>query len=84
MGDSKADVLMKCGEPVSKETVGQRVEGQAETRWRSLYSHRHEYEETQTNIEQWLMDVGRGQFFRILTFEGSQLVKIEMTETRRD
>ena len=81
---------MKCGEPLSKETVGHGVKGQAETRWRSVnsarhkYKARHEYEETQTNKEKWLVNVGRGQFFRILTFEGSQLVKIEMTKTRRD
>ena len=84
MGDSKADVLTKCGEPIYKEKVGRQTTGRVTTRLKSLNSAKHKYKETETNREQWLMNVGSGQFFRVLTFEGWELVKIEKTKTRAE
>lgn len=84
MGDSKADVLIKCGEPIYKETVGRQTTGRAATRMKSLNSAKLKYKETEANREQWLMKVGSGQFFRVLTFEGWELVNIEKTKTRAE
>jgi len=84
VGDSKADVLTKCGEPIYKEKVGHQTTGRVTTGLKSLNSAEHEYEETETDREEWLMNVGSGQFFRVLTFEGSELVKIEKTKERAE
>jgi hypothetical protein len=84
VGDSKADVLIKCGEPIYRETVGRQTTGRGTTRMKSLNSAKLKYKETEASREQWLMKVGSGQFFRVLTFEGWELVNIEKTKTRAE
>lgn len=82
MGDSKADVLTKCGEPVYKEKVGSQTTGRATTRLTSFNSARHKYRQIENDREEWLVNVGSGQFFRVLTFKGWEIIKIEKTDTR--
>jgi Protein of unknown function (DUF2845) len=63
VGDRKFTVGKKCGEPVSREFIGERTtmdKGQERT----------------DDIEEWVFDLRYG-FFDILTFEGGKLVKIE-------
>jgi len=63
VGDRKFTVAHKCGEPISRELVGERTcmeRGQERTDY----------------IEEWIFDLRYG-FFDILTFEGGKLIKIE-------
>lgn len=57
LGDTKLDVLDKCGEPLFREIVS----GADERR-----------------VEQWIYRPGSGQFDRILTFRGIDLVDIDV------
>ncbi len=78
-GDTKPVVLLRCGEPFYRETVGirsfeakQRIkrkpDGTADT-------------ELQTGavitVERWYYNLGSNQFIRAVTFEGDTVVRIE-------
>jgi hypothetical protein len=68
-GDTKGEVLIKCGEPIFKEDIGEKT------------VHRKFYNSiisTTVFVEKWTYDLGYGQFMRILTFEGDTLVEIEL------
>jgi hypothetical protein len=82
VGDTKADVLTKCGQPLYKEKVGSQTTGRGTTHWTSFNSARHRYKEIESDREEWLVNVGPGQFFRLLTFTGWKLTRIEKTDTR--
>ena len=63
VGDRKFTVANKCGEPISRELIGERT-----------YTERGQ--ERTDYIEEWIFDLRYG-FFDILTFEGGKLIKIE-------
>jgi hypothetical protein len=60
-------VLKKCGEPLLKEPVGEKI-----LRNGSSYN--------KIFIEKWAYDMGKYRFTRILTFYGMELVNIERGE----
>ena len=68
MGDFKADVLLKCGEPFLKDTVyvdgGESVTGAADKHGHCLA------------IDQWTYNPGPGQFLTVLDFRAGRLVRI--------
>jgi len=89
-GDTKAEVLIKCGEPLTRETIA--IEENTEyaelaLKYPVLYKHGllknkkgvtvgKETTVTQ-NIDQWTYHLGQGKFLRILYFEGGKLVAVE-------
>jgi len=68
-GASKAEVLLRCGEPLMRETVGDIRQQTPDGR-------------TRLRVEEWTYDVGEGSFLRILTFHGGTLVEIDTGERR--
>jgi len=85
VGDSKYEVLKKCGEPNWVETwlekriepysVEPFVEGQ-----RFYVPNPSFATVVYVTIEQWIYDRGRTQFTRVLTFENNRLMRIEIGE----
>lgn len=69
-GDTKAKVLLRCGEPFLREMVGEK------TRYRRFF--RWIVGSYTVVVEEWTYNLGSTKFLRILTFEGSKLVKIEL------
>lgn len=89
-GDKKAEVLIKCGEPLLRETIA--IEEKAEyaelaLKYPLLYKHGLLKNrdgavigrETSISrpIDQWTYHMGQGQFLRILIFNGGELIAIE-------
>lgn len=74
IGDSKEEVYLKCGEPFFGEEIG--IETQTFKRSPSPWSSRMTTSTTRI-IEQWTYNQGPGTFWRILTFKGDKLVRIE-------
>jgi hypothetical protein len=82
VGDSKYEVLKKCGDPTWVETwlekriepysVEPFVEGQ-----RFYIPNPSFATVVYVTVEQWIYDRGRTQFTRVLTFENNRLMKIE-------
>jgi hypothetical protein len=70
-GDSKAKVLLRCGEPFSREFAGEKT---VRSRTYGGYGIKSET----VPIERWTYILGQRQFMRILTFEADTLVKIEL------
>jgi hypothetical protein len=68
-GDTKAKVLIRCGEPILKEVVGEKS---VYRKFFGLWIG-----SSTVIVEKWTYDLGYGKFLRILTFEGDKLVKIE-------
>jgi len=68
-GASTAEVLLRCGEPLMRETVGDIRQQTPDGR-------------TRLRVEEWTYDVGEGSFLRILTFHGGTLVEIDIGERR--
>jgi len=67
-GDSKFDVLVRCGEPAAIEQRGEElIEKTAEGRTRSSI----------VTTEEWIYNFGPTQFLSILTFRDERLVSIE-------
>lgn len=68
MGDFKADVLLKCGEPFLKDTVyvdsGESVTGAVDKYGNCVA------------IDQWTYNPGSGQFLTVLDFRAGRLVRI--------
>ena len=90
-GDTKAEVLLMCGEPMLKETVGQKErakridiplddasntsKSQSRDNKTATASVRRK-ESVTTIIDQWTYNQGKGKLLKILTFEGGELVEI--------
>jgi hypothetical protein len=68
IGDFKADVLMKCGEPFLKDTVyvdnDERITGAVDKHGHCLA------------VDQWTYNPGSGQFLTVLDFRGGKLLRI--------
>ena len=90
LGDSKAEVLMKCGEPLLKEAVAVREESKridipltstpnvdsgSSTDDSDPAVIRRKESITKT-VDQWTYNQGSGKLLKILTFEGGELVAI--------
>ncbi|WP_170920445.1 DUF2845 domain-containing protein [Desulfacinum hydrothermale] len=63
IGDSKVDVLAKCGPPLYEQFVGER-------KIRTRFGH------DKLILEDWIYNFGPTDFIHILRFEGSRLVEI--------
>jgi hypothetical protein len=82
VGDSKYEVLWKCGEPAWVESW---VEKRLEPYSIEPFSDGHRFYLPNPTIaavvyvmvEQWIYDLGRNHFTRTLTFENSRLARIE-------
>ena len=62
-GETKVDVLAKCGQPLLREMVG-------EDRIRTPYG------DEIRSIEEWTYNFGTTDFVYVLTFEGGRLIQI--------
>lgn len=93
IGDRKAEVLIKCGEPMLRETIA--IEQKAEyaelaLKYPLLYKHgllKNEEgmvigKDTSVtySVDQWTYHLGQGKFLRTLIFKGGQLVAIDHGE----
>ncbi len=67
LGDSKAEVIAKCGEPVFSNVVAYEKD-------RTTTDNVHAVE---IALEQWTYNLGPNTFLKILTFRGGELVSIE-------
>ncbi|WP_163832648.1 DUF2845 domain-containing protein [Spartinivicinus ruber] len=87
-GDSKAKVLLTCGEPMLKEdhsyTVSEKVNS-------DIYRHNQQYNGVNAhgasreitrliNVEKWTYNPGRNKFLRIVTFKEGKIDSIETGE----
>lgn len=86
VGDSKAEILLKCGEPMLKESVGTKEESRridipltsepsGETDDADPAVIRNKESVTKT-VDHWTYNQGSGKLLKILVFEGSELVEI--------
>ena len=69
-GDYKYEVIQRCGEPQLQELVS------VETRYKRL-PNSNKSVAVELPVEQWVYDMGRGRFLKILTFKGMRLEKVE-------
>jgi hypothetical protein len=74
-GASKADVLSKCGEPLSKES---RTES-TEEKTRDEESGTSTKKITQKNIEEWTYNFGPNRLMQVVVFENGVLVDVKST-----
>ena len=84
-GESKGDVLMKCGEPMMREDAGTDATGRfgTSTTYRGSESRtRGAYQEGVKRVELWYYNLGEGKFNRILEFHGGTLVFIHRSDQR--
>lgn len=91
VGDSKAEVLLKCGEPMLKEAIGQKekskridipltsdtgmIDSGAASNKQNTAAVRRKESVTKT-IDQWTYNQGTGKLLKLLIFEGGELVVI--------
>ena len=85
VGDSRYEVLWKCGEPAWAESwLEKRVEPYSIEPFSDGYRFYLPNPTIATvvyvTVEQWIYDLGRNHFTRTLTFENSRLVRIETGE----
>ena len=68
VGDSKADVLSKCGEPTWKDSRQEEIKQRLDSgQIRNVF----------VTVEEWTYNLGPNRFVRILTFRNSKLVDIK-------
>jgi hypothetical protein len=75
LGDSKASVLQKCGEPILKDDFCKPVEAAASTNGSSKSTVVNL--NTCQKVDEWTYNPGRGQFMTSLQFESGKLVLIK-------
>ena len=82
IGDTKVEVLAKCGEPTLKEEISYETKGDlrgsGRYRRRGRFTYQEKYDEVSKKVEKWYYDFGSHKFIRILTFVGGVLKKVEM------
>ncbi len=75
-GDSKFDVIRKCGKPDYEEESSQVTTGQfGSTRQKG--SKQGGFSSSTERIDKLYFNCGRGRFIKILTFRGGTLITIE-------
>jgi hypothetical protein len=82
VGDSKYEVLRKCGEPAWVENwLEKRIEPYSVepfSQGQRFYIPNPSFATVvYVTVEQWVYDRGRTQFTRVLTFENNRLTRIE-------
>lgn len=81
-GNTKAKVLITCGEPFLREVVEERGSAHTEGAIQKFGSGDSTFSAFTTSsltaVEKWTYNLGSNQFLRILTFEGDKLVDIEL------
>lgn len=82
-GDSKAKVLLRCGEPFHREPLGEKKSEEVGKTTvvevapgRVEVTEKEKTEATVKPVERWYYSFGRAHFIRILTFEGDELTEI--------
>ena len=80
VGDSRAIVLLKCGEPFAKETVCRPLAGPAS---RPASGVRPGQIVPCENFDEWIYNTGSGQFTATLRFAEGRLAAIEYGERVR-
>jgi hypothetical protein len=90
VGDTKAEVLLKCGEPLLKDAIAVKEESKrinipltsdtgnaAQDAAANANPAEVQRRESVTKmVDQWTYDQGTGKLLKILTFEGGELVDI--------
>lgn len=90
VGDTKAEVLLKCGEPLLKDAVAVKEKSKrisipltsdtgnaAQDAAANANPAEVQRRESVTKmVDQWTYDQGTGKLLKILTFEGGELVEI--------
>ena len=69
-GDSKIEVISKCGQPDLKETSSVKTSGQFRNNTRSFTA-------TSTIVETWMYNCGAGRFIKTLTFEDGVVTSVQ-------
>jgi hypothetical protein len=84
VGATKSEVLGKCGEPTSKEYLGEQKSGgftsttrERSRRDRSASGTRGTYNERSFVVESWTYNCGPSEFSQTLTFQGQDLIEIQ-------
>jgi hypothetical protein len=84
VGATKSEVLGKCGEPTSKEYLGEQTTGgfTSRTRERAMRDRsntgtRGTYSERTFVVESWTYNCGPSEFSQTLTFQGEDLIEIQ-------
>jgi hypothetical protein len=78
-GDTKFEVLSKCGEPawIEKRTV-KKIESHDDDGSSAQRHHRdHRTLVVPVEVEEWTYNLGPGRLIQILTFENGKLMKVE-------
>lgn len=76
VGDTKYDVLRKCGEPKLKDVVGTTGGGGYSSKG-SRRSHKGKGAFTELVVEEWTYDRGSLDFVYTLVFEGNKLATVK-------
>ena len=83
-GDTKAEVLIRCGEPMLKEVLRSESTGRQfrsgsdiQTGQSTDRSEFRRYTETTEMVEQWTYNQGWGKFLRLVIFRGGRVDTIE-------
>ncbi|MDY7227993.1 DUF2845 domain-containing protein [Hyalangium rubrum] len=71
-GASKTDVLMKCGEPIAKDSRTERTE----VKTRDEDSDSSTKQITETHIEEWTYNFGPTKFMQVVVFKNGLLVEV--------
>jgi hypothetical protein len=74
-GASKADVLAKCGEPLSKESRTETTEVKTQDKDTGTSTKTT----TQKNIEEWTYNFGPNRLMQVVTFENGVLTDVKST-----
>ena len=84
VGATKSEVLGKCGEPTSKEYLGEQKSGgftsttrERARRDRSTSGTRGTYNERSFVVESWTYNCGPSEFSQTLTFQGQDLIEVQ-------
>jgi hypothetical protein len=84
VGTTKTEVLGKCGEPTSKEYLGEQKSGgftsttrERARRDRSTSGTRGTYNERSFVVESWTYNCGPSEFSQTLTFQGQDLIEVK-------
>ncbi|NPU84307.1 MAG: DUF2845 domain-containing protein [Syntrophaceae bacterium] len=79
-GDSKAKVILECGQPMLKEKVARIESGSAvetDTRDKKKATKQKKVRRKKLTVERWSYNCGENDFIYQLSFEGGILKKVE-------
>lgn len=67
-GDSRADLLVKCGEPDYEVVIEEKTEGEAASDQTFLLKKKY--------VVEWYYNCGENQFIKIVAIEGGKIISI--------